>query len=155
VRPSTLPPPALKPAFHGPQHLLTLPSVEDDGLGEELQVIWKSGPGARVIETVALSEPAGFDPPEKLDAFLDAVRWGVASTADVKNIQAPFRSGIDIEDNQLDPVVRAIQMPRVRLHDQHGVGRAVTGGSLSGQVQEHFDRLIERGILRLAGQQSV
>ena len=30
-----LPPPARKPAFTGPQHLLTLSSVEDDGLGEE------------------------------------------------------------------------------------------------------------------------
>jgi hypothetical protein len=50
----------------------------------------------------ALPEPTGFDPPDKLDAFLDAVRWGAASTADVKNIQAPFRSGIDIEDCQPD-----------------------------------------------------
>jgi hypothetical protein len=81
VRPSTLPPPALKPAFGGPQHLLTLASVEDDGLGEELQVIWEIEPGARVIEKVALPEPTGFDPPDKLDAFLDAVRWGAASTA--------------------------------------------------------------------------
>jgi superfamily II DNA/RNA helicase len=54
VRPSTLPPPALQPSFHGPQHLLTLASVEDDGLGEELQVIWEIEPGARVIEKVAL-----------------------------------------------------------------------------------------------------
>src|SRR5579864_1139682 len=115
VRASTLPAPALKPAFSGPQHLLTLASVEDDGLGEELQVIWEIEPGAKVIEKVALPEPTGFDPPDKLDAFLDAVRWGAASTADVKNIQAPFRSGIDIEDYQLDPVVRAIQMPRVNL----------------------------------------
>src|SRR5438034_5069235 len=98
VRPSTLPPPALKPTFSGPQHLLTLASVEDDGLGEELQVIWEIEPGAKVIEKVALPEPTGFDPPDKLDAFLDAVRWGAASTADVKNIQAPFRSGIEIED---------------------------------------------------------
>src|SRR3954462_10156824 len=89
VRPSTLPPPALKPVFHGPQHLLTLSSVEDDGLGEELQVIWEIEPGARVIEKVALPEPAGFDPPDKLDAFLDAVRRGAASTADVKNIHMP------------------------------------------------------------------
>jgi hypothetical protein len=29
VRPSTLPPPALKPSFTGPQHLLTLSSIED------------------------------------------------------------------------------------------------------------------------------
>ena len=70
VRPSTLLPPALKPAFSGPQHLLTLSSVEDDGLGEELQVIWEIEPGARVIEKVALPEPTGF-------AVFDNVReWG-------------------------------------------------------------------------------
>src|SRR5205823_9828026 len=65
VRPSTLPPPALKPAFDGPQHLLTLSSVEDDGLGEELQVIWEIEPGAKVIEKGALPEPTGSDPPTK------------------------------------------------------------------------------------------
>src|SRR5262245_322037 len=74
VRPSSLPASALKPAFSGPQNLLTLASVEDDGLGEELQVIWEIEPGAKVIEKVALHEPTGFDPPDKLDAFLDAVR---------------------------------------------------------------------------------
>src|SRR5579884_650250 len=41
VRPSTLPTPALKPTFSGPQNPLTLASVEDDGLGEALQVIWE------------------------------------------------------------------------------------------------------------------
>src|SRR5215510_2729698 len=97
VRPSTLPTVALKPTFSGPQHLLTLASVEDDGLGEELQVIWEIEPGARVIEKVALPEPSGFDPPDKLDAFLDAVRWGAASTADVKNIQAPSGEAADVE----------------------------------------------------------
>jgi hypothetical protein len=49
----------------------------DDGLGDELQVIWEIEPGARAIEKVALPEPTGFDPPHKLDA----VRWGAASTA--------------------------------------------------------------------------
>jgi hypothetical protein len=77
VRPGTLRPPALKPDFHGPQHLLTLSSVEDDGLGEELQVIWEIEPGAKVIEKVAPPETAGFDPPDKLVP----VRWGAASTA--------------------------------------------------------------------------
>ena len=115
VRPSTLPAPALGPTFIGPQNLITLSSVEDDGLGEELQVVWEIEPGARISEKVALPEPTGFDAPQQLDAFLDAVRWGAASTADLKNIQSPFRSGIEIEDYQLDPVVRAIQMPRVNL----------------------------------------
>src|SRR5579864_6684690 len=133
VRASTLPAPALKPAFSGPQHLLTLASVEDDGLGEELQVIWEIEPGAKVIEKVALPEPTGFDNPDRLDAFLDAVRWGAASTADVKNIQAPFRAGIDIEDYQLDPVVRAIQMPRVNLliADDVGLGKTIEAGMVA------------------------
>jgi hypothetical protein len=34
-----------------------------------------------------------------LDAFFDSVRCGAAFTADVKNIQAPFRSGLDSEDD--------------------------------------------------------
>lgn len=110
-----------------------LSSVEDDGLGEELQVVWEIEPGARVIEKVALPEPTGFDPPEKLDAFLDAVRWGAASTADLKNIQAPFRSGVEIEDYQLDPVVRAIQMPRANLliADDVGLGKTIEAGMVA------------------------
>ena len=111
VKSSTLPSAALSLPNTNLQNLLTLSSVEDDGLGEELQVVWEIEPGARIVEKVALPEPTSFDEPEKLDAFLDAVRWGAASTADVKNIQSPFRSGIEIEDYQLDPVVRAIQMP--------------------------------------------
>src|SRR3954449_8576496 len=133
VRASTLPPPALQPAFDGPQHLVTPASVEDDGLGEELQVVWEVEPGARVIEKVSLPEGAGLDEPGTLDAFLDAVRWGAASTADHKNIQSPFRSGIEIEDYQLDPVVRAIQMPRVNLliADDVGLGKTIEAGMVA------------------------
>ncbi|MGO9113490.1 MAG: hypothetical protein ACLP9L_30025 [Thermoguttaceae bacterium] len=104
VAKSTLPAAPLQPLDGHGQHLVTLASVEDDALGEELQVIWKLEPGAAVIEDVPLPEPTGFDAPDRLDAFLDAVRWGASSTADVRNVQSPFRSGITIEDYQLDPV---------------------------------------------------
>lgn len=76
------------------EHLVSLSSVEDDGLGEELQVVWEIEPGAKILERITLPAPLGLDSPEKLDAFLDAVRWGAASLADQKNIQSPFRSGI-------------------------------------------------------------
>src|SRR5215475_2173396 len=65
--------PPIKPLHGEGQHLVTLSSVEDDALGEELQVIWELEPGASVIERVALPEPGSFDSPDRLDAFLDAV----------------------------------------------------------------------------------
>ena len=57
VAKSTLPDRRSK-SGNGAQHLVTLSSVEDDALGEELQVIWEIEPGAQVIEKVALPEPA-------------------------------------------------------------------------------------------------
>jgi SNF2 family DNA or RNA helicase len=133
VQPSKLPIPAMQLPIGGQQNLLTLSSVEDDGLGEDLQVVWEIEPGAKIIERVALPEPTDFDSPDKLDAFLDAVRWGASSTADHKNIQSPFRSGIEIEDYQLDPVVRAIQMPRVNLliADDVGLGKTIEAGMVA------------------------
>ena len=136
VTKSTLPDKALQLPGSDLQHLITLSSVEDDALGEELQVIWEIEPGAEVIEKVALPEPTDFDDPKQLDAFLDAVRWGAASTADVKSVQSPFRSGIDIEDYQLDPVVRAIQMPRVSLliADDVGLGKTIEAGMVQSEL---------------------
>jgi len=115
---------------HEGQHLVTLTSVEDDALGEDLQVIWEVEPGARITEKNALPAPVGFDAPHRLDTFLDAVRWGAASSADVKALQSPFRSGVELEDYQLDPVARAIQMPRVNLlvADDVGLGKTIEAG---------------------------
>lgn len=129
-----------------PQYLVTLTSVEDDALGEELQVIWELEPGARVYDVMALPTPTGFDEPSRLDAFLNAVRWGAASSADLRALQAPFRSGIDIEEYQLDPVVRAIQMPRVNLliADDVGLGKTIEAGLV---LQELIIRHRTRRIL--------
>jgi SNF2 family DNA or RNA helicase len=118
------------------QHLLTLSSVEDDATGEELRVVWEIEPGARTIEHLALPEPTSFDPPGRLDAFLDAVRWGVSSSADVRALLSPFRSGIQIEDYQLDPLVRALRMPRVSLliADDVGLGKTIEAGLVAQEL---------------------
>lgn len=135
---SPLPPDPLVPGSLGAlrQHLVTLSSVEDDALGEELRVVWEIEPGARAIEKTPLPRPLGFDAPARLDTFLNAVRWGASSSADVRAIQAPFRSGIDLEDYQLDPVARAITMPRVNLliADDVGLGKTIEAGLVAQEL---------------------
>ena len=136
VTPSTLPLPVLHSGTLDRQHLVTLSSVEDDALGEDLQVIWEVEPGAATIEKTPLPQPIGFDSPQRLDTFLNAVRWGAASSADVKAIQAPFRSGVDLEDYQLDPVARAVQMPRANLliADDVGLGKTIEAGLVAQEL---------------------
>src|SRR5271169_5409698 len=73
VSASTLPPDRLQTGLESPQHLLTLSSVEDDGMGEELNVIWELEPGALCLEKSQLPALTAFDHPRKFDAFLNAV----------------------------------------------------------------------------------
>ena len=131
-----------------PQHLVSLASVEDDATGEELEVIWELEPGALAIERPELpSVDAGrIDDPRELDAFLDAVRWGAVTSADSRALQAPFRSGIVIEDYQLEPVVRALRMPRTNLliADDVGLGKTIEAGLV---VQELLLRHRARTVL--------
>jgi hypothetical protein len=130
----------------GTQNLVSLSSVDDEGLGEDLQVIWELEVGAHVYEKIELPQPTGFDEPAKLDTFLDAVRWGAASIADVRTVRSPFRSGIDIEDYQLDPVVRAIQMPRVNLliADDVGLGKTIEAGLVAQEliIRDRYRRIV-------------
>ena len=59
VAKSTLPASPLRPSGNGAQHLVSLSSVEDDALGEELHVIWELEPGAQVIEKVLARTNSG------------------------------------------------------------------------------------------------
>jgi superfamily II DNA or RNA helicase len=129
-----------------PQHCVTLSSIDEDGLGEELEVVWEIEPGAQVIERAGLPSVTGQDDSGVLDAFLDAVRWGAATNADRGFLQAPFRSGVSIEDFQLDPLVRAIDMARVNLliADDVGLGKTIEAGLV---IQELLLRHRARTVL--------
>jgi SNF2 family DNA or RNA helicase len=146
VAPSQLEPAPGSYALNALTHVLTLSSVDDEGLGEELRVVWELEPGTEIFERGTLPEPLGFDEPKRFGAFMNAVRWGAISSADTKALQAPFRSGIDIEDYQLDPIVRALKMPRTNLlvADDVGLGKTIEAGLV---VQELLLRHRARTVL--------
>ena len=130
IETSTLPLPATVQGSAERQHLLRLSSVEDEGLGEELSVVWEIEPGVVAVEKTQLPPLNNFDTPRVFDAFLDAVAWGSVSSADDKALQSPFRSGVEVDDYQLDPVVRALSMPRVNLliAADVGLGKTIEAG---------------------------
>ena len=153
IETSTLPFPSTTQDQSTRQHLLRLSSMEDEGLGEELSVIWELEPGVACLEKAQLPALKSFDAPRVFDAFLDAVTWGAVSSADDKALQAPFRSGVEVEDYQLDPVVRALSMPRVNLlvADDVGLGKTIEAGLVA---QELILRHRARSIL-IVGPSSV
>jgi hypothetical protein len=70
--------------------VVSLQSVEDGRYVETLDVIWEVEPGRRVLPTGSLPEleRGHFDPPQRLAAFLDAVRWSAVTSADTTMLQA-------------------------------------------------------------------
>jgi len=113
-----------------PQHLVSLSAIDEDSYGETLSVVWQIEPGAQISRRAGFPSITGFDEPARMEAFIDAVRWGAAVNADRSFLQSPFRSGVSIESYQLDPVVRAIDMARVNLliADDVGLGKTIEAG---------------------------
>lgn len=116
-------------------HRVGLECLSDDALGHEIHVIWEREVAPVALESSSLPLPDRVDPPEVLDAFLRALRWTSSSLAVGDVLQAPFRGGVQIEKYQLPPVIRARQMPRVRLliADDVGLGKTIEAGLI---VQE-------------------
>ncbi|WP_446209803.1 DISARM system SNF2-like helicase DrmD [Micromonospora sp. IBSANI012] len=126
--------------LHEGEHstLVNLQSVEDGRYGHHLDVIWEVEPGRQVLPSGSLPDvtEGKFDSPQRLAAFLDAVRWSAVTSADVKTLQSPFRSGVAIEDYQLEPVARAVDAPRVNLllADDVGLGKTIEAGLVAQEL---------------------
>src|SRR5262245_40976349 len=130
----------------GPTVVVSLVSVVDGCRSEELKLDLALYPGATIQQQSTLPVPSSFDHPKRLQAFLDAVQWGAVSQADDRALQSPFRSGIEVDEYQLDPVVRALAMPRVNLliADDVGLGKTIEAGLV---VQEMILRHRVRTVL--------
>ena len=102
------------------------------GLGERLEVLWEREVGARPLGDSTWEEIAsrGFDDPQLFSAYLHTLRWNCVTSTNARLFQAPYRAGIEVKAYQLEPLRKALQMPRVGLFiaDDVGLGKTIEAG---------------------------
>jgi hypothetical protein len=115
---------------HDEQHRARLECLDDDQVGRLLDVVWGRKVNMVVHDQFGLPRPESWNRKERCEAFLHAMRRALLSVLEGIPTHAPFRGAIQIEDYKLEPVVRALRMPRVNLlfADNVGLGKVKTKG---------------------------
>jgi len=109
-----------------------LACVEDDAQGQPLSVFWEQELDARVLGEASwdVVGQRGFDEPDRFSAYLHTLRWSCVTSTKANLFQSPYRAGIQVKAYQLEPLRKALQMPRVSLFiaDDVGLGKTIEAG---------------------------
>jgi superfamily II DNA or RNA helicase len=118
--------------------VVSLSCADDDAQGQALDVYWDYEIDRLILEEEGWADLAskGFDPPKHFAAFLHTLRWNCVTATDPNLFQSPFRAGIKIDAYQMEPLRKALRMPRVNLFiaDDTGLGKTIEAGLIAREL---------------------
>ena len=137
-----------EPDGEGEATLVHLSCLDDDAQGQPLAVLWEHELDARILEDDGWRAVAGkgFDEPALFAAYLRTLSWNCVTATDPNLFQAPFRAGIRIDAYQLEPLWKALRLPRVNLFiaDDVGLGKTIEAGLIARELllRRRVDRIV-------------